>query len=150
MCGFRPAELRRIVSRMVAIGDPTLAASGLIPRRERRSGICGLPLSTQAERECSRWFRVYNGEVYSAPELRAELQSAGRQFRRQSDAEVVVEGIAVWGVRPTIERLIGMFAFAVWDCSIRTLTLARDRLGIKLYWGHANGSLVFALGIDGV
>ena len=57
----------------------------------------------------------------------------------------MVEGFAVWGVRPTIERLIGMFAFAAWDRSTHTLTLARDRLGIKpLYWGHANGSLVFA------
>ena len=62
------------------------------------------------------------------------------------DGSLQVEDIfAVWGVRPTIERLIGMFAFAVWDRSTRTLTLARDRLGIKpLYWGRANGSLVFA------
>ncbi len=94
---------------------------------------------------CGRFVLCYNGEVYNAPELRAELQAAGRPFRGHSDTEVMVEGFAVWGVRATIERLIGMFAFAVWDRSTRTLTLARDRLGIKpLYWGHANGSLVFA------
>ena len=94
---------------------------------------------------CGRFVLCYNGEVYNAPELRAELEAAGRQFRGHSDTEVMVEGFAVWGVRPTIERLIGMFAFAVWDRSTHTLTLARDRLGIKpLYWGHVNGSLVFA------
>jgi asparagine synthase (glutamine-hydrolysing) len=94
---------------------------------------------------CGRFVLSYNGEVYNAPELRAELEAAGRQFRGHSDTEVMVEGFAVWGVRSTIERLIGMFAFAAWDRSTHTLTLARDRLGIKpLYWGHANGSLVFA------
>ena len=94
---------------------------------------------------CGRFVLSYNGEIYNAPELRAELEAAGRQFRGHSDTEVMVEGFAVWGVRPTIERLIGMFAFAAWDRSTHTLTLARDRLGIKpLYWGRANGSLVFA------
>ncbi len=77
----------------------------------------------------------------SAPSSRRR----GVEFRGHSDTEVMVEGFAVWGVQPTIERLIGMFAFAVWDRSTRTLTLARDRLGIKpLYWGHVEGSLVFA------
>jgi asparagine synthase (glutamine-hydrolysing) len=77
--------------------------------------------------------------------LRAELEAAGRKFRGHSDTEVMVEGFAVWGVRPTVERLIGMFAFAAWDRTTHTLTLARDRLGIKpLYWGEVDGSLVFA------
>jgi asparagine synthase (glutamine-hydrolysing) len=94
---------------------------------------------------CGRFVLSYNGEIYNAPELRAELIAAGRSFRGHSDTEVIVEGFAVWGVRATVERLIGMFAFAAWDCSERTLTLARDRLGIKpLYWGHVAGNLVFA------
>ena len=94
---------------------------------------------------CGRYVLSYNGEVYNAPELRAELIVAGRQFRGHSDTEVMVEGFAVWGVRKTIERLIGMFAFAAWDRQTRRLTLARDRLGIKpVYWGRVQGSLVFA------
>jgi asparagine synthase (glutamine-hydrolysing) len=94
---------------------------------------------------CGRFVLSYNGEVYNAPEIRAELEAAGRKFRGHSDTEVMVEGFAVWGVRATIERMIGMFAFAAWDRSTHTLTLARDRLGIKpLYWGRANQCLVFA------
>jgi asparagine synthase (glutamine-hydrolysing) len=94
---------------------------------------------------CGRFVLSYNGEVFNAPELRAALEAKGRVFRGHSDTEVMVEGFAVWGVQPTVERLIGMFAFAAFDRSTRTLTLGRDRLGIKpLYWGHIDGSLVFA------
>src|SRR5262245_44459689 len=94
---------------------------------------------------CGRFVLSYNGEVYNAAELRADLEAAGRKFRGHSDTEAMVEGFAVWGVRATVERLIGMFAFAAWDRTTHTLTLARDRLGIKpLYWGHADGNLVFA------
>jgi asparagine synthase (glutamine-hydrolysing) len=94
---------------------------------------------------CGRFVLSYNGEIYNAPELRAELEATGRKFRGHSDTEVMVEGFTVWGVRQTVERLIGMFAFGAWDRTTRTLTLVRDRLGIKpLYWGHVDGSLVFA------
>jgi asparagine synthase (glutamine-hydrolysing) len=92
-----------------------------------------------------RFALSYNGEVYNAGELRAELERAGHSFRGHSDTEVLVEGFAAWGVRATVERLIGMFAFAVFDRTTLTLTLGRDRLGIKpLYWGRANGRVVFA------
>jgi len=94
---------------------------------------------------CGRFVLSYNGEVFNAPELRAALEAQGRVFRGHSDTEVMVEGFAVWGVQATVERLIGMFAFAAFDRSTRTLTLGRDRLGIKpLYWGQIDGSLVFA------
>jgi asparagine synthase (glutamine-hydrolysing) len=94
---------------------------------------------------CGRYVLSYNGEVFNAPELRAALEAKGRVFRGHSDTEVMVEGFAVWGVQATVERLIGMFAFAAFDRSTRTLTLGRDRLGIKpLYWGRVESSLVFA------
>jgi asparagine synthase (glutamine-hydrolysing) len=94
---------------------------------------------------CERFVLTYNGEIYNAAELRSELIAAGRSFRGHSDTEVIVESFAVWGMRQTVERLIGMFAFAAWDRATNILTLVRDRLGIKpLYWGRTNGNLVFA------
>lgn len=93
---------------------------------------------------CGRFVISYNGEVYNADELRPELQAAGRQFRGHSDTEVIVEGVAVWGVEPTIRRLIGMFAMALWDRKEERLYLVRDRLGIKpVYWGDVEGRFFF-------
>jgi asparagine synthase (glutamine-hydrolysing) len=93
---------------------------------------------------CGRFVISYNGEVYNADELRAELEAAGRQFRGHSDTEAIVEGAAVWGVEATIKRLIGMFTMALWDRRDRALYLVRDRLGIKpLYWAEFDGRLLF-------
>jgi asparagine synthase (glutamine-hydrolysing) len=94
---------------------------------------------------CGRYVITYNGEIYSAAELRPELEALGHRFRGHSDTEVIIEAIAEWGLSATVERLIGMFAFAVWDRKERRLSLVRDRLGIKpLYWGRQNGRIVFA------
>ncbi len=92
-----------------------------------------------------RYVITYNGEIYSAAEIRPELEALGHRFRGHSDTEVIVEAVDEWGVPATIKRLIGMFAFAIWDRKERRLTLARDRLGIKpLYFGRQNGRIVFA------
>ncbi len=92
-----------------------------------------------------RFVITYNGEVYSAAELRSELEALGHRFRGHSDTEVIVEAVDEWGVPATLKRLIGMFAFAIWDRKERRLTLARDRLGIKpLYLGRQNGRIAFA------
>ena len=94
---------------------------------------------------CGTCVISYNGEVYNARDLRPELEARGRRFRGHSDTEVLVEAIAEWGVRATAERLIGMFAFAVWDRRGRCLSLVRDRLGIKpIYYGRQNGRIIFA------
>ena len=94
---------------------------------------------------CGACVITYNGEIYNAGDLRPELEARGRRFRGHSDTEVLVEAIAEWGVKATVERLIGMFAFALWDRRTRTLSLVRDRLGIKpLYFGRQNGRVVFA------
>lgn len=93
---------------------------------------------------CGRWVIVYNGEVYSHREIAADLESRGRRMRGSSDTEVIVESIAEHGVTHTVERLIGMFAFAAWDRHEHTLHLVRDRLGIKpLYWTELAGTVLF-------
>lgn len=87
---------------------------------------------------------TYNGEIYNAEELKAELIQKGHQFRGHSDTEVILEGCEAWGVEVTCKRLIGMFAFAFWDRKTRILFLVRDRLGIKpMYWGFNKGILFF-------
>lgn len=88
---------------------------------------------------------VYNGEVYNHLELRRELERSGHRYRTQSDTETVLRLYQIEGLQ-SVNRLRGMFAFAVWDERKRTLVLARDRFGIKpLYYVHnADGSLYFA------
>jgi asparagine synthase (glutamine-hydrolysing) len=93
---------------------------------------------------CERYVLIYNGEVYSHDEMRADLERAGHRFRGTSDTEVILEGCAEWGVEATARRLIGMFAFALYDRRERRLSLVRDRIGIKpLYWGHFPGLFIF-------
>lgn len=92
-----------------------------------------------------RFIVVYNGEVYNHEEIRPELEARGVQFRGHSDTEVMLEAFAAFGVEATVKRLIGMFTIGVWDQRDRTLTLVRDRLGIKpLYWAKFGDLFLFA------
>ncbi|MFZ5452531.1 MAG: asparagine synthase (glutamine-hydrolyzing) [Thermodesulfobacteriota bacterium] len=88
---------------------------------------------------------VYNGEIYNFLALREELSAQGYQFRTTSDTEVLLSGYLQWGVE-VLPRLVGMYAFAVWDARDHSLLLARDRLGVKpLYWGQVpGGGVIFA------
>ena len=91
-----------------------------------------------------RWVLTYNGEIYNADSLRPDLEALGARFRGHSDTEVLLEACARWGVEATLPRLIGMFAFALWDTAQRRLYLVRDRLGIKpLYWRWFDSVLIF-------
>jgi asparagine synthase (glutamine-hydrolysing) len=83
---------------------------------------------------------VYNGEIYNFAALRRELEAAGHAFTTRSDSEVLLTGYLHWG-ETVVQRLDGMFAFAIHDTQDGSVFLARDRLGIKpLFWGeHANG-----------
>ncbi|MEE2680924.1 MAG: asparagine synthase (glutamine-hydrolyzing) [Planctomycetota bacterium] len=91
-----------------------------------------------------RYSICFNGEIYNFPALRAELETRGSSFRGHSDTEVLLEGIECHGLAGMVDRCVGMFAFAVWDHHERTLSLVRDRIGIKpLYWSQSGGRLAF-------
>lgn len=87
---------------------------------------------------CGRYFIAFNGEIYNHLDLRKSLEAADRVpvWRGHSDTDTLLAGFSAWGIRETVERCIGMFAFAVWDKAEQVLTLGRDRLGEKpLYYG---------------
>ena len=87
-----------------------------------------------------RYVLTFNGEIYNYRELRRQLQSLGHRFTTDTDTEVLLAAFAEWD-KDCLARLNGMFAFAVWDNKNRTLTLARDHVGIKpLYFVHLPGN----------
>ena len=91
-----------------------------------------------------RYILVYNGELYNTGELRRELESLGHCFSGHSDTEVLLHGYAQWGA-DCLEKLNGIFAFAVWETNRRRLFLARDRIGVKpLFYALHRGGLLFA------
>ncbi len=91
-----------------------------------------------------RYWIVFNGEIYNFRQLRAELVAGGRRFRTRSDTEVILHAYVAYG-EGCVERLSGMFAFAIWDGAERRLFLARDRLGKKpLYYWHRGRLFLFA------
>ena len=163
MCGitgfvdFKPAGEVALLARATAMADtlrhrgPDAGASWADPNAgfatgHRRLSIVDLseagaqPMVSQS----ARFVISYNGEVYNAAEIRPELQAKGYVFRGRSDTEVILEACAEWGVHATVHRMIGMFAFALWDRQTHRLWLVRDRLGIKpLYWGQFGKLLIF-------
>jgi asparagine synthase (glutamine-hydrolysing) len=106
----------------------------------RRLAIVDLTPAGHQPMAChtGRFIIAFNGEIYNHLDLRRELEASGSDpaWRGHSDTETLLAGFVVWGIRGTLERCIGMFAFAVWDKQTRALTLGRDRLGEKpLYYG---------------
>jgi asparagine synthase (glutamine-hydrolysing) len=118
----------------VALAHRRLSIIDLSPRGRQ-------PMSNE---DGSVWV-VFNGEIYDFEPLRAELLAAGHRFTSDSDSDVLVHGYEQWGISGLLERINGMFAFAIWDAPRRTLHLARDRLGKKpLYYGWHQGRFLFA------
>ncbi|HVW84244.1 MAG TPA: asparagine synthase (glutamine-hydrolyzing), partial [Bryobacteraceae bacterium] len=117
----------------------------------RRLAIIDLDAGAQplSNEDGTVWI-TFNGEIYNYQELRADLLSRGHQFRTNSDTEVIVHLYEDLGEN-CVEKLRGMFAFAIWDQKARSLFLARDRVGIKpLYYHLDNRSLVFGSEIKAI
>lgn len=91
-----------------------------------------------------RFVITYNGEIYNYLEIRRELEALGVTFRSHTDTEVLLYAYRCWGEK-CLDRLMGMYAFAIWDKSKNELFAARDRLGIKpFYFLHENNDFYFA------
>lgn len=87
---------------------------------------------------------TYNGEIYNYLELRTELEARGHVFRTASDTEVLLHAFRAWGAQ-ALNRLNGMWAFAIWQPATRTLFMARDRFGVKpFYYATTAEGLLFA------
>lgn len=111
----------------IALGHRRLAIIDLSPAGHQ-------PMQSFA----GRYVLVFNGEIYNHLLMRKELESCGNfpAWNGRSDTETLLAGFDAWGVQGTVERAVGMFAFAVWDRLTGTLTLGRDRIGEKpLYYG---------------
>ena len=117
-------------------------AAGIAMRRLSIIDLAGghQPISNEDD---SLWI-VCNGEIYNYRELRDELRARGCRFKTGSDSEVLLHGYAVWG-DAFVERLNGMFDFALWDARRKRLVIGRDRLGVKpLYVAQDGRRLAFA------
>ena len=115
-----------------ALGHRRLAIIDLSPAGHQ-------PMATRD----GRYVLSYNGEIYNFAELRIELESLGHQFHSRTDTEVLLEGYAHWGLK-VLDRLNGMFAFALWDKAERQLLIARDRYGIKpVYYTQVGNAFLF-------
>ena len=91
---------------------------------------------------------VFNGAIYNYPQLREELRAKGYHFFSDGDTEVIIKAYHAWG-EACVERLHGMFAFAIWEQHDKRLFLARDRLGIKpLYYNRTDSHFRFASNVQ--
>jgi asparagine synthase (glutamine-hydrolysing) len=123
-----------------------LSSSGDVGLAHRRLAIVDLspgghqPMYSQD----GRYVIVFNGEIYNHHELRDELRGHGWTFQSSSDTEVLLAAWQHWG-EAALDRLVGMFALAIWDQEARTLFAARDRAGEKpFFYRHANRGFAFA------
>jgi asparagine synthase (glutamine-hydrolysing) len=127
------------VGRHVSLGHRRLSIIDLSP--DGRQPLCN---------EDGTVWLVFNGEIYNFDELRRTLEAAGHVFRSHSDSEVIVHAYEEYG-RGCLDRLRGMFAFAIWDENSETLFIARDRVGIKpLYYATCGKGLIFASEIKAI
>lgn len=110
-----------------------------------RLAIVDLTAAGRQPMESASWVLTYNGEIFNAPELRADLESRGRTFHGHCDTEVLLQAIEEFGVEGAVTKINGFFAFAAYRKTTGELFLVRDRLGIKpLFYCLEDGAIGFA------
>lgn len=143
--GWVASMLDRLVHRGPDAGgswsDP---ARGVVLGHRRLSVLDVSELGSQPMVADTGAVVAFNGEIYNFPELRAELEGMGERFHSRSDTEVLLKGYVRWG-RGVLDRLVGMYAFAIWDPACGELFLGRDRAGEKpLYYSRTPWGFAFA------
>ena len=134
LSGRRPVDPDRLaaMSSRIAHRGPDGEGRHLEPGlglAHRRLAIIDLEGGAQPMANAAETVRiVFNGEIYNFPELMADLQQRGHRFATRCDTEVIIHGWSQWG-EAVLDRLRGMFAFALWDAAEGRLVLARDRVG---------------------
>lgn len=156
-CAFADAEFRHINEHLPILGGQ--CADDELKRRRYQVAMGHRRLSIQdlshhghqpMSHGDHRYWIVFNGEIYNYPALRKELEARGHVFRTRCDTEVILQAWEQWGF-DCLEKLNGMFALAIYDCLNNTLTLVRDRFGVKpLYFAMTNEFFLFASEIKGI
>src|SRR5437867_335678 len=146
--------LRRMAGTLAHRGpdDDGFYREGPVGLGHRRLSIIDLAGGGQpmANEDDSVWI-VFNGEIFNYQELRRELEGAGHRFRTRSDTECIVHLYEEHGPEGCARRLVGQFAFAIWDSRRRRLYLARDHVGIKPLFYHSSAErLLFASEIKAI
>lgn len=99
--------------------------------------------------EC-KYTIIYNGQLYNSKELREELNELGVTFSTRSDTEILLKGYVFWG-KSILNKLNGIFSFAIWDSKKEELFVARDHMGIKpFYYTNKNNNFIFSSEIKGI
>lgn len=157
ICGFTGFEDKTLIQKMCDIlshrgpDDHGTFLGDDISLGHRRLSIIDLEGGYQPiHNEDENIWMVYNGEIYNHLELREYLEKEGHKFYTSSDTEVIVHAYEEFGDR-FVEKLDGIFAFALWDGERKRLVLARDRLGVKpLYYLEVDDKFLFASEIKSI
>ena len=157
ICGICGKNDENLIKRMCRVmfhrgpDDEGIYTDETISLGMRRLSIIDLTTGHQPiHNEDGTLWIVFNGEIYNFQELKEYLEKHGHRFYTKSDTEVIVHLYEEFG-EDCVQKLRGMFAFALWDKPKRKLFLVRDRLGIKpLYYTETNGKLIFASEIKAI